>query len=109
MKSQLVLVHSCLPAVPALHFKRDRDPSVVLQRSPFLFHTILVSAAYYKIEESMADLETYKKLCLILYEDLGQTLLSPNLTGLSVDLIIALLFNILWKGGFHLLNLSNLD
>ena len=74
----------------------DRDPRLVRDRSPLLFHAILLLTLYYR-ERTPVNLQLYRAVSTILDSILAPQILCPQPDQLSFDFVRAVQLLILYK------------
>lgn len=84
------------PWAALLSTSLDRDPRLVRDRSPLLFHAILLLTLYYR-ERTPVNLQLYRAVSTILDTILAPQILCPQPDQLSFDFVRAVQLLILYK------------
>lgn len=84
------------PWAALLSTSLDRDPRLVRDRSPLLFHAILLLTLYYR-ERTPVNLQLYRAVSTILDSILAPQILCPQPDQLSFDFVRAVQLLILYK------------
>ncbi|KAK4055928.1 hypothetical protein OIO90_002921 [Microbotryomycetes sp. JL221] len=80
-----------------LDVQRDIDAMAVRERSPLLFHAILLTTAYYLMDTSQRGATVYHSLMTLVNEILAPIIISTQSFHLKTDMVRALVLMLLYK------------
>ncbi|KAK4046153.1 hypothetical protein OIV83_006294 [Microbotryomycetes sp. JL201] len=80
-----------------LDIERDSDAMAVRRRSPFLFHAILLTTAYYLMDTSQRGATVYHSLMSLVNEIVAPMIISTQPYHLRTDTVKALILLLLYK------------